>query len=64
MARRSGSLTLTMREGDEIRVTLDNGDEVAFYLSRLSATRASVNVRAPRSAPIDRTTAKGNAGTR
>ena len=63
MARRSSSLTLTMREGDEIRVTLDSGEEVTFYLSRLSATRASVNVRAPRSAPIDRSPAKGAATT-
>jgi hypothetical protein len=50
--RNSGSLTLTVREGSEISVVTESGEHVTLYVASLSAKRASVNVRAPRSWPI------------
>ena len=54
--RVSGSLTLTVREGEELRVVTPSGDEVTFYVAQLSNARASINVRAPRAWPIVRQT--------
>ena len=53
-----GSLTLTMREGEEVCITTESGETVTFYIAKLSAQRVSVNIRAPREYPIDRVPAE------
>ena len=45
--RKVGSLTMTVRPGDELRIVTPSGDEVTVYVAALSATRASLNIRAP-----------------
>lgn len=50
--RNCGSLTITVRQGEELEVVTPSGDVVRFFVADLSATRASINVRAPRSWPI------------
>ena len=50
----TGSLTLTLRRGEEIEVTTPDGERIVVYISEAQPGRVSLNVRAPRSFKITR----------
>lgn len=50
----TGSLTLTLRRGEELEVVTPDGDRIVVYCSEAAQGRVSLNLRAPRDFKISR----------
>jgi hypothetical protein len=54
----TGSLTLTLRRGDELVVRIPDSEPIVVYCADAQPGRVSLNIRAPRTYKIDRQTAE------
>lgn len=52
--RKTGSLTLSLKPGDEIEIVTPDGTPIVVYCADASKNRVSLNVRAPRDHAITR----------
>ena len=53
-ANTTGSLTLTLREGEDVLVDTPLGDTLVFHVTSSDKKRVSINIRAPRAYSIRR----------
>ena len=52
--RRTGSLTLSLKRGDEIEIVTPEGVSIVVFCADATKNRVSLNVRAPRDYAINR----------
>ena len=52
--RKTGSLTLSLKPGDEIEIVTPDGTPIVVFCAEATRGRVSLNVRAPREFAINR----------